>query len=56
MWVDIFVVVFVIVNIIGKFVNGIVDDLFFIIFLVFDKFVLIVFVMNFNMFENVIVK
>lgn len=57
-WVDMVLIVFVIYNIIGKVVNGIVDDMFIIIFFVIlvRKLVFFVFVMNVNMYENLIFK
>lgn len=55
-WADILVVAPATANIIGKFANGIADDLLTTTFLAFDKPVLIVPAMNSNMFENVIVK
>lgn len=50
--VDLFLVVFVLVNIIGKLVYGIVDDLLLIVVLVFyfEIFKIIVFVMNMYMY------
>lgn len=45
-WVDLFLVVFVSCNIIVKFVVGLVDDLFFILYLVIKVFVWVVLVMN----------
>lgn len=47
-----FFIVFVMVNIIGKLVNGIVDDFFLIVVMVFLVGILklIVFVMNMNMY------
>ncbi|AEM73108.1 bifunctional phosphopantothenoylcysteine decarboxylase/phosphopantothenate--cysteine ligase CoaBC [Caldicellulosiruptor acetigenus] len=55
-WADILVVAPATANIIGKFANGIADDLLSTTFLAFDKPVLIVPAMNSNMFENAIVK
>ncbi|ACM60138.1 phosphopantothenoylcysteine decarboxylase/phosphopantothenate--cysteine ligase [Caldicellulosiruptor bescii] len=55
-WADILVVAPATANIIGKFANGIADDLLTTTFLAFDKPVLIVPAMNSNMFENAIVK
>jgi len=55
-WADILVVVPATANIIGKFANGIADDLLTTTFLAFDKPVLIVPAMNSNMFENAIVQ
>ncbi|ADQ07414.1 phosphopantothenoylcysteine decarboxylase/phosphopantothenate/cysteine ligase [Caldicellulosiruptor hydrothermalis 108] len=55
-WADILVVAPATANIIGKFANGIADDLLSTTFLAFDKSVLIVPAMNSNMFENAIVK
>lgn len=55
-WADILVVAPATANIIGKFANGIADDLLTTTFLAFDKPVLIVPAMNLNMFENKIVQ
>lgn len=55
-WADILVVAPATANIIGKFANGIADDLLSTTFLAFDKPVLIVPAMNSNMFENAIVQ
>jgi len=55
-WADILVVAPATANIIGKFANGIADDLLTTTFLAFDKPVLIVPAMNSNMFENAIVQ
>ncbi|WAM34770.1 bifunctional phosphopantothenoylcysteine decarboxylase/phosphopantothenate--cysteine ligase CoaBC [Caldicellulosiruptor morganii] len=55
-WADIMVVAPATANIIGKFANGIADDLLSTTFLAFNKPVLIVPAMNSNMFENRIVQ
>lgn len=55
-WADILVVAPATANIIGKFANGIADDLLTTTFLAFNKPILVVPAMNSNMFENKIVQ
>ncbi|WP_271629791.1 bifunctional phosphopantothenoylcysteine decarboxylase/phosphopantothenate--cysteine ligase CoaBC [Caldicellulosiruptor sp. DIB 104C] len=55
-WADILVVAPATANVIGKFANGIADDLLTTTFLAFNKPILIVPAMNSNMFENKIVQ
>lgn len=55
-WADILIVAPATANIIGKFANGIADDLLSTTFLAFNKPILVVPAMNSNMFENRIVQ
>lgn len=55
-WADVLVVAPATANIIGKFANGIADDLLTTTFLAFNKPILVVPAMNSNMFENKIVQ
>lgn len=55
-WADVFVVAPATANVIGKFANGICDDLLTTTFLAFNRPILIIPAMNSNMFENKIVQ